>query len=198
MIGSLLRDLLALLCLWTILAASLSVSANPVSRLSQIEFAQIIVNGRPLTGPNSAAHRRDRSILIPVASVGRALGDAISVDAGSRSVTVQRQTGLSAVYDARLGNVTENGSNILSVSNSGEILFSPNADELLLPIEIAAALFDVSIRYDDVKNAVIVTRGQAETDQAAGKNSRGIADIYQIDYEYNLNGYSTGLSQNLV
>lgn len=69
---------------------------------------------------------------------------------------------------------------------------------MLVPVEIAAALFDVSIRYDDVRNAVVVTRGQASTAQAAGKDLQTVFDIYQVDYEYGLNRYSGGSMHNLT
>lgn len=168
------------------------------SRPDAIQFTPIIVNGRALTGPNSSAHRRDARILIPVTAVARALGDVIGVEPATRNVTVRRQTGLSAEFDARIGHVRENGAPILTVSNAGEIVLSPNADELMLPIEIAAALFHVSIRYDGGSNTVIINRGQARTEIAASKNGRRVADIYQVDYDYSLNRYGSGGSQNLT
>src|SRR6185295_3537951 len=53
----------------------------------QTQFASIVVNGRTLTGPNSAAHRQDGRILVPVVSIARALGDTAAVDAVSRLLT---------------------------------------------------------------------------------------------------------------
>ncbi len=171
---------------------------NDAAKFRQIQFAAITVNGRTLTGPNSAAHRRDGRILIPVSAVARSLGDVVSVDAALRLISVRRQTGITAEFNAGLGQVRENSTLILTVSHASEIAFTPNADELLLPVEIAASLFDVSIRYDVDKNLVLVARGQIGIESEQSKDNRPIAEIYQIDYEYNLNQYSAALSQSLV
>ena len=162
------------------------------------QFAAVIVNGRTLTGPNSSAQRIDGRILVPVVSIARSLGDTVGIDPAARSVSVRRQTGTNADFDVRLGQVRENGSLVLSVSNTGEIVFSPNAAKLMLPAEIVSALLDVGIRYDADKNAVIVSRGLDQMAPAASTKSQGPFDIYQADYEYNLNRYSPGLSQNLT
>ncbi len=153
------------------------------------QFAAVIVNGRALTGPNSSAQRRDGRILVPVVSIAGSLGDVVGVDAAARLVSVRRQTGSTADFDFRLGQVRENGSLVLSVSNAGEIVFSPNPDELLLPAEIVSALLDVSIRYDADKNAVIVSRGLDQPETARSTADRRPFEIYQVDYEYNLNRY---------
>jgi len=175
-----------------------SVNNTDASPAAQIQFASIVVNGRTLNGPNSSAQRRDGRILIPVMAIARVLGDAVSMDAATRVVTVRRQTGVSSAFDARLGQIRENGTSSPKISNSGEIIFTPNADEFLLPSEITAALFDVAIRYDGDKNAVIITRGQTRSDIGQSKNTSGIADIYQINYEYDLNRYSSAASHGLV
>src|SRR5262245_1832466 len=54
-------------------------------------FVPVTVNGRKLSGPNSAAQRRDGRILIPVASVARSLGDSVAIDPIARTVSVRRQ-----------------------------------------------------------------------------------------------------------
>jgi hypothetical protein len=161
-------------------------------------FALITVNGRPLTGPNSAAHRRDGRIMVPVISVVRALGDEAVIDAAARSVSVRRQTGSTSDFDARLGHVRENGSLILTVSNTGQIVFSPNPDEVLLPAEIVAALLDVSIRYDSDKNTVMIARGFAATVTGQTEGRKAPVELYQLDYEYSFNRYSGASSQNLA
>src|SRR5439155_1040927 len=105
--------------------------------------------------------------------------------------------GASAEFDANLGVVRENGSMILTVSNVGEIVFPPNPDEILLPIEIVTALFDASTRFDSVARAVIVNRGGplAETVRVGAEHS--FAEFYQVDYDYNLNSYSSFANHNL-
>ena len=172
--------------------------AEDVPRPEQTQFVAIVVNGRTLTGPNSSANRRDGHIFLPVMSVARALGDAINVDIAARSISVRRQTGVASDFDARLGRVRENGSVILTVTGSNEIIFTPTTEELLLPVEIASAIFGVSIRYDDAANSVIVNRGQAATQQTQSQPNQRFADLYQLDYEYNLNSYASSASQNLV
>lgn len=165
---------------------------------AQIQFAAVTVNGRTLSGPNSSAQRLNGRILVPVAAIARALGDVINMSAALRTVSVRRSTGVVAEIDAREGQVRENGSVVLAISNAGEINFPPNADEFMLPLEIAASLFEVSIRYESDKNIVTITRGipAASADQI--KNTRSIADVQQIDYEYNLNRYSSAAAHSLV
>ncbi len=172
--------------------------SEPARSNGQIRFAEISVNGRPLSGPNSAAHRRDSRILIPAAAVARALGDTLEFDPARRSISVRRQNGDRAEFLAGEGRVIENGANVLSVSNTGEIIFPPNNDEFLLPIEIAAVFFDASIRFDDIKTVVTVIRGAHAPQDITHVNNRSKADLYQIDYEYGLNRYSSATSQNLV
>ncbi len=162
------------------------------------QFVSIIVNGRPLSGPNSAAQRQGGMILMPIVSLARVLGDTVTVDADARTIKVQRQTGISADLDTRLGQVRENGSTVLSVSNTSELIFTPNADQMFLPVEIAAALFDAAIRYDDAQNAVIVTRGGAQLDAISSKSTWSFAELYKVDYDYSLNRYSSFTSHNLI
>ena len=161
------------------------------------QFAAIIVNGRKLTGPDSQARRRNGLLMIPVTGVARALGDVVNIDAATRTVSVRRSTGMVADFDARTGVVRENGLDVLLVSNAGKIIFSPSADGLFLPAELAAALFDVSIRYETEKNAVIVTRGQAQTQPSISRNTQRFADLYRVDYDFSLNRYSSASAGNL-
>src|SRR5947208_11061756 len=59
---------------------------EPVQQGSTPESSVIIVNGRTLTGPNSAAQQRGGRLYLPVASIARVLGDVIQSDAASRLV----------------------------------------------------------------------------------------------------------------
>lgn len=192
---------LILICLIFAMAAvnrAALKSLSTISSSSDVQFCSIVVNGRTLTGPNSSAHRRDGRVFLPVSAVAHSLGGEISIDIAARTVTVRRQSGIIAVFDARVGHVRENGSAILTVSSAGEIIFPPNADEFLLPVEIAAALFDVSIRWDADKNAVIVGQQKVATEAASDKIDRGLIEIYQADYDYSLNRYLSAASQNLT
>ena len=91
----------------------------------------------------------------------------------------------------------ENNVAVLTISNLAEIAFSANAAELLLPIEIASALFDASIRYDTNQNAVIVLRGGPKPIPQSAKGRRGV-ELYRADYDLNASGYSGSVAQNLT
>lgn len=163
------------------------------------QLAAIIVNGRKLTGPNSQARRRDGVLLIPITSVANSLGDAVSVDTATRTISVRRQTGMVSDFDGRRGIVRENGLDVLLVSNAGKIIFSPSGDGLYLPAELAATLFDVSIRYETEKNTVIITRGQAQTQPSITRSTQSrLAALYQVDYDFSLNRYSSASAGNLL
>ncbi len=166
-------------------------------RTTQVGFAAIVVNGRALTGPNSSAQLRDGQLLIPIAALARALGDSVQVDPAGRTISVLRNGGRNATYDSRLGQVSDNGVVVLSVSNPGSNVFPPYVEQIMLPSEIVSALFDASLRYDRQKNAVLVNRGIVGivTQQ---KKKAGIGEIYLADYEYDLNRYSSTNSQNLT
>ncbi|HQZ96678.1 MAG TPA: carboxypeptidase-like regulatory domain-containing protein [Pyrinomonadaceae bacterium] len=191
--------IIGLLALITAFGPVFALAANSdTADSSQIQFAAVTVNGRTLSGPNSSAQRLNGRILVPVAAIAQALGDVVTMSSASRSVSVRRSNGVVAELNARVGQVRENGSAILSVANASEINFPPNTYEFMLPIEIAASLFEVSIRYESDKNIVTITRGIPASSANQTKNARGIADIQQIDYEYNLNRYSSTAAHSLV
>ncbi|MEQ1646874.1 MAG: hypothetical protein ABL959_25690, partial [Pyrinomonadaceae bacterium] len=173
------------------------VAKAPDAAKAQSGFVPVVVNGRELTGPSTLA-RTNPQIAVPVAAIARALGDRVSVDIASRSVTVVRQAGVTAAFDATLGQVLENGAVVLSVSNSREITFSPNTDELMLAIEIASALLDVSIRFDVARNKVVVSRGQLSSGILEGDSKAGILELYDARYEYLLSRYTSSTAQSVV
>jgi len=122
------------------------------------EGTVIIVNGRTLAGPNSSAQQRGGRLLLPIASIAGALGDSIQSDARSRAVTVRRQGGVVAEFNAQLNQVRENGSVTLAISATADIVFPPDVQELMMPVEIVAALLDVSIQREEGR-AIRITRG---------------------------------------
>lgn len=199
---SLLTKLLVSICLVSNATGVPTVFAGTgdgdIESTVQIQIASVIISGRTLTGPNTTAQRRAGRILLPVAAVARALGDVLEVDAAARTIAVHRQTGAAADFDARSGRIRENGAIVLSVSNGGELAFTPNVDSFLIPAEIAASLFDIAIRYDSDKNAVIVDRGQVQTAPTQTKGDHRAAELYQLDYEYNLNQYGSSPSHDLI
>src|SRR5690242_10402892 len=91
----------------------------------------IIVNERALVGPNSAAQLRGGRLFLPVATIAQALGDTFSSDATLRSVTVRRQDGTTAIFNASLNEVRENGAVVLTVSGTADLVFPPTPNELM-------------------------------------------------------------------
>ncbi|HEX6719517.1 MAG TPA: stalk domain-containing protein [Pyrinomonadaceae bacterium] len=170
--------------------------ATPPKTATQ-ESSVIIVNERALVGPNSAAQLRDGRLFLPVATITQALGDTFSSDATSRIVTIRRQNGTTAVFNAPLNEVRENGAVILTVSGSAALVFPPTADELMLPAEIVAALLDVTVRRDENHAIVISRKGvQAEMIRTGGKHAPW--QIFQIEYDYNYNRYTSSADHSLV
>ncbi len=158
----------------------------------------VIVAGQKLSGPNSSAQRRSGRWFLPVAAVARALGDLVTIDAQNKVVTVRRQTGVAAEFDAKLRQVRENGSVRLVVSFAGEFVFSPDQDAFYLPSEILSELLDASIRFDETANTVVVTRGAPLAASVRDGAKHAFAEIYQLDYEYGLNQYSSFSNHNLT
>ncbi|MCI0487463.1 MAG: AMIN domain-containing protein [Blastocatellia bacterium] len=160
--------------------------------------ATIIVGDRTLTGQFSSPQMRGSRLFLPVVSVARALGDDISVSPLARTVDVRRQSGVSAQFNAQLSQVLEHGALILSVSNTADIAFSPNSEELMLPAEIVASLLDVSIFVDERARAVRITRGREQASTAKAGARHASWEFYQIDHAYNLNLYSSSFYQNFT
>ncbi|HET9532113.1 MAG TPA: hypothetical protein VFQ92_17265, partial [Blastocatellia bacterium] len=158
--------------------------------------ATILVGDRPLTGPFSSPQVRGNRIFLPVVSIARSLGDQIIVNPSSRVVEVRRQTGVLAEFNAQLSQVREDGAVILAVSSTADIIFSPNPEELMLPVEIVAPLLDVSIMVDEGQRAVRITRGRSRSSRTVVNHAPW--ELYQVDYAYNLNLYSTSYYQNLA
>lgn len=168
-----------------------SASAEP-------QGATIIVDGRTLAGPFSFPQQRGGRTFLPVVGIARALGDSIKVSAGARTVEVLRRTGISADFYAELNQVRENGSVILGVSNTADIIFTPNPEELMLPLEIISALLDVSILLDEGTRAIRVTRGPAQADTVRAGAARSTFELYEAEYDYNFNMYPSAYNHNLT
>ena len=163
--------------------------------------AAIVVAGRRLAGVNSFAQRRSGRVFLPIVSIARAFGDAVKVDAAGRQIEIRRQTGVTADFDGRLGQVRENGAIVLVVSNTTEIVFSPDAESLMLPLEISAALLGASIRFDAAESAFVVSRTTEETPRVEAQRNgaeRSALEVHRIDYEYNFNHYAFFSNHNLT
>jgi hypothetical protein len=178
---------------WTVVCVSNVRASGETAQ----ETSVIIVNERTLVGPNSAVQLRGGRLFLPIATIAQALGDTFSADAASRIVTIRRQTGATAIFNAPLNEVRENSAVVLTVSGTADLIFPPTQNELMLPAEIVAALLDVTVRRDE-RNAIVITRKgvHAETIRPGAKQARW--EIFQIEYDYNYTRYSESGDHSLV
>jgi hypothetical protein len=160
--------------------------------------ASIVVDGRTLAGPFSFPQQRGGRTFLPVVAIARSLGDSIIVKAAGRTVEVTRQTGVAADFNAELNQVRENGSVILALSSSADIIFPPNAEELMLPVEIISALLGVSIHLDEETRAIRVNRGPAHADTVRPGAGHSPLELYEAEYDYNFNMYPSAAVHNLT
>ena len=160
--------------------------------------ATIVVGDRPLVGTFSLPQQRGARMFLPAVSIARALGDTVTVDSATRKIEVRRQTGVVASFDARQNQVRENGAIVMVVSDTAEIVFAPNPDELMLPIEILAPLLDVSIIMDQTSKTVKITRGPATSETVRAGAQHAPWEIYQVNYSSNLNFYSSSFNHNFT
>lgn len=161
------------------------------------ENSVIIVNERALVGPNSAAQLRGGRLFLPVTTIAEALGDTVSSDATQRIVTIRRQNGTTAIFNAPLNEVRENGALILTVSGTADLVFPPTANELMLPAEIVAALLDVIVRRDE-NHAIVINHKAVQADTIRTGAKHAPWQIFQIEYDYNFNQYSSARDHSLV
>ena len=187
---------LAILCSLCLFVANSYADPKPPKPGPQANTV-IIVNERALVGPNSAAQLRGGRLFLPVATVAQALGDTLSSDSTQRIVTIRRQNGTTAVFNAPLNEVRENGGLILTVSGTADLVFPSAQNELMLPAEIVAALLDVVVRRDESQAIVISRKGvQADTIRTGAKHAPW--QIFQIEYDYNFSHYTTSGDHSLV
>src|SRR6185436_13382643 len=85
------------------------------------ETSVIIVNERALVGPNSAAQLRGGRLFLPITTIAQALGDTLTSDPSTRTVTIRRQNGTIAIFNAQLNEVRENGVVVLTLSGSADL-----------------------------------------------------------------------------
>lgn len=156
----------------------------------------IIVGDRPLSGRVSLPQQRGARLFLPVTAIARALGDQISVAIQSRRVEVRRQTGVLADFNSPLNQVRENGAVILVVSNTADVVFTPDPEDLMLPVEIIAPLLDVSIIVDAL--TVRITRGKPGSGSVRDGTQHAQWEFHQINYSYNLNMYSASFGHNFL
>lgn len=157
----------------------------------------IIVNERTLVGPNSAAQLRGGRLFLPVATIAQALGDTLASDSTLRTVTIRRQDGMTAIFNAPLNEVRENGAVVLTVSGTADLVFPPTPNELMLPAEIVSALLDVVVRRDENHAIVINRKGMpADTIRTGAKHAPW--QLFQLEYDYNFSSYTAWTDHNLV
>jgi len=171
----------------TVLAVSNGAQENSV----------IIVNERALVGPNSASQLRGGRLFLPVAAIAQALGDTFTSDSTTRVATVRRQNGTTAVFNAQLNEVRENGAVILTISGSADLIFPPAPNDLMLPAEIVAALLDVVVRRDQ-NNAIVISRKGVPVETIRAGAKRAPWELFQIEYEYNFSRYASSGDHSVV
>jgi len=181
--------------IWVFLFGTFMGAWAEAQTRSSAGFIAVTVNGRKLRGPNSTAQSRGGRLHVPVAAIARSLGDRLEVS--GRTLRLDRQDGVAAAFDAGSGQVLENGVSVLSISDGAQLVFAATADETMLPVEIASVLFNAAIRYDSVKDTVVVTRGVTMPVVSTAKTRRS-AELYRADYELNASGYSGSVAQNLT
>lgn len=174
------------------------LAGSNVPKSAEPQGATIVVDGRTLAGPFSFPQQRGGRMFLPVVGIARALGDSINVKAEARTVEVLRRTGVRADFNAELSQVRESGSVILALSSTADIIFPPNAEELMLPVEIVSALLDVSIRLDDAARSVEITRGPARAETVRTGAGRTRFELYEMEYDYSFNRYGSALAHNLT
>jgi len=161
------------------------------------ETSVIIVNERALVGPNSSIQMRGGRLFLPVGTIAQALGDTYSSDSTQRVVTIRRQNGTVAVFNAPLNEVRENGAVVLTVSGTADLVFPPTPNELMLPAEIVAALLDVTVRRD-VNNAIVISRKGVVADTIRTGAKHAPWELFQLEYDYNYSRYTTVGDHSLV
>jgi hypothetical protein len=161
------------------------------------ENSVIIVNERTLVGPNTAAQLRGGRLFLPVAAIAQALGDTFSSEATTRVATVRRQNGTTAIFNAQLNEVRENGAVILTMSGTADLIFPPAANELMLPAEIVAALLDVVVRRDE-NHAIVISRKGVPVETIRAGAKRAPWELFQIEYDYNFSRYTSSGDHSLV
>lgn len=183
----------------TVLACG--VKGAPVVPMPQKSAGQessvILVNERALVGPNSNPQLRGARLFLPVAAIAQALGDTLSSNSTTRTVTIRRQNGTVAVFNAQLNEVRENGAVVLTVSGTADLIFPPLASELMLPAEIVAALFDVIVRRDE-NGAVVISRKGISVETVRDGAKRSPWELFHIEYDYNFSRYHSSGDHTVV
>ncbi len=153
----------------------------------------ILVDGTPLIGTRSFAERRGGTLFIPLADLAARLTMAVTVDAQARRVTVQRASGISASWDAKTGEVTEDQVVVLVATRMGEVLFGTGPADLMLPAEIIAPLLDVSVIAGALD--VQVNTGRQTVKMFDRPNS--VVELNRADYGYHLSVVNAAVNHNL-
>ncbi len=189
--------LIRVIVIFTLCCLAMARTPVPAAANEEQENSVIIVNERALVGPNSAAQLRGGRLLLPIATIARALGDTISSDSTARLVTIRRQNGIVALFSAQLNEVRENGALILTVSGSADLIFPPSVDELMLPAEIVAALLDVVVRRDE-NHAIVISRKGVPVETIRAGDKRGKFELFQVEYEYNFSRYTSSGDHSVI
>ena len=103
--------------------------------------------------------------------------------------------GITAIFNAPLNEVRENGAVVLTVSGTADLVFPPTPNELMLPAEIVAALLMLSFVATKAAPSLSVARAfKLKRFARGGKHAPW--QIFQLEYDYNFSRYTaSGRSQ---
>lgn len=145
---------------------------------SQSISLQISVAGKELP---VVGERRGKVIFVPIVAIARELGYTIDVDLVNEAIRVIR-IGIEAEFNKRTSDIRENGVTVSGVPFASEVIFSPNKENILVPIEIIGSLLNVSLIVDDKKNIININSKSLGSAVISQKNTK--FEMSGLDYSF--------------
>ncbi len=164
---------------------------NPFLVISQNATLQVVLSGKVLP---VNAERRGQRIFVPVVPVARELGYIVEIDVANEIIRVVR-VGVEVEFNKRTSDIRENGVTVSGVPFASEVIFSPNNENILLPIEVIGGLLNVSVIVNDRKNVVEINSKTATSAIISQKTDK--FEMSGFDYAYNSNYYNNSFYQTL-
>lgn len=165
----------------------------PLTISAQVGFLRIVLTGRELP-QTIQAEQRGQLTFLPLAPLARELGYTVNIDSAAQTVRIRR-VAVEAEFIKQTAEVRENGVTVTVVPFAAEVVFPPNPDALLLPVEAAAPLLNVSIIIDKNKNIVRIE--SRDVSSTTVSRSRGNFEVAGLNYVYNSSFSNGSFFQNL-
>lgn len=159
----------------------------------QVGSLRVEVTGKSLP-PTVRAEQRGSSVFLPVVPIARELGYIITVENATETIRVRR-VGIEAEFAKQGGEVRENGITIAAVPLSGEVVFTPDTNALLLPAEVVAPLLNVSVFVSTEQNLVRID--SRDVSSATTSKARGRIGVNVFYYNYSSSFTNGFYYQNL-